>query len=226
MHKEQFKTAMTGLAGVFFMLAIFFLPAGRLDWWPAWVFVTLYLVFVIALTIWAARHDPALLRERRRPGEGVKRWDRALMQVYTVVLVGMLVVAGLDAGRFNWAPAPFWLQVIGWVALVLAGGLVTWTFRVNTFLSPSVRIQTERDQQVVSTGPYAIVRHPMYLGIATLMPALALALGSLWALLPAGVIVALFVMRTALEDRTLHEELPGYQNYAQQVRYRLVPGVW
>jgi protein-S-isoprenylcysteine O-methyltransferase Ste14 len=116
--------------------------------------------------------------------------------------------------------------LFGWIWLALAGGLVFWTVSVNTFLSRHVRIQDDRNQQTVTRGPYRWIRHPMYLGVIVLMLGIPLVLASLWALVPGGLIGILFVVRTALEDRTLQAELPGYREYAQKVRFRLFPGIW
>jgi protein-S-isoprenylcysteine O-methyltransferase Ste14 len=149
-----------------------------------------------------------------------------ILSIYTVLLLTLLVVAGLDAGRFRWAPASPTLQWIGWAGTILAGTLIGWVTTVNTYLSRQVRIQDDRGQVTVTRGPYRVVRHPMYLGIIALLLCVPLVLGSLWALVPGALIGALFVLRTALEDQTLQSELPGYIEYVRRVRYRLLPGIW
>ncbi len=203
-----------------------FISAGRLDWLQGWLFVAAYGAFLLVYCTWTARNDPGQLAERSKAGPNVKTWDRILLSIYSVLLVGMLVLAGLDAGRYRWAPAALLLQVVGWLGFVFAGSLIWWTASVNTFLARYVRIQEDRGQQVVTRGPYRFVRHPMYAGIIIFMPSIPLVLGSLWALAPAALICAIFVIRTALEDRTLQAELPGYGDYARQTRYRLLPGIW
>ena len=172
------------------------------------------------------RRDPALIEERSRTAENVKSWDKAIMGVYMVLLFGMLVTAGLDAGRFGLSDMPAALRVLGWLGLLAAFGLVWWVMASNPFLSRMVRIQDERGHVVVTTGPYNYVRHPMYVGTISAMICIPLVLGSYWALIPAVLIDILFVVRTAMEDRTLMEELPGYREYAARVRYRLLPGIW
>jgi protein-S-isoprenylcysteine O-methyltransferase Ste14 len=168
-----------------------------------------------------------LLKERQHPGEGAKMWDRVLLSIYIVVAMAIFVVAGLDAGRFHWSDTvPLWLQVVGLVAFVISFAFDIWAIAVNNFYSRVVRIQEDRGQYVVTDGPYRFVRHPSYVGSIASWLCTALALGSWWALLPAVLVGLVFVVRTALEDRTLHEELPGYVEYAQRVRYRLLPGVW
>ena len=158
---------------------------------------------------------------------GTKAWDRYLVPLIALVLpLVQLVVAGLDH-RFGWtAPyAPAWhLIALGVAAAGVA--IVFLAMRANTFFAPTVRIQRERHQAVVTRGPYAVVRHPGYLGAMIGNLAVPVVLGSLWALIPAGLFLVLLAVRTALEDRMLHRELAGYPAYAARVRYRLVPGLW
>ena len=212
------------------VIAIFALPlflaAGRLDWPAAWTFVIVFFLFLLVYALWGARHDPEQLRERGQLAENVKPWDKAIMGIYSVLLVSLLIVAGLDAGRFGWSSLPLAARILGWIGLVLPAGLIAWVIRENTYLGRMARIQDDRGQQVVSTGPYRYVRHPMYAGIIVLFIGLPLALGAGWGLIPGGLIGIVFIVRTALEDRMLRAELPGYEEYAGRVRYRLLPGVW
>lgn len=208
------------------LTGILFLPAGRLDWLQGWLFIFLFTAFLAFYALWVSRNDPGQLQERSRVGENTKNWDKVILVVYTFLLLGMLILAGLDAGRFRWAPAPLPLQVLGWVGAVFAGWMVFGAISVNTYLSRMVRIQDDRGHRVIDRGPYARLRHPMYLGVIVLMLSIPLLLGSSWALIPGGLIGALFILRTALEDRTLIEELPGYREYTARVRYRLFPGIW
>ena len=132
----------------------------------------------------------------------------------------------LDNARFHWSQVPLWLTGVGYLFFLISMGGIVWVMRVNKFAEPHVRIQTDRGQRVVDTGPYAVVRHPFYALAILLFGSMPLALGSLWGLLPAGLAAALLVVRTVLEDRLLQRELPGYRDYAGRVRYRLIPGVW
>jgi protein-S-isoprenylcysteine O-methyltransferase Ste14 len=141
-------------------------------------------------------------------------------------MLAILVVAALDDGRYRWFPVSWWVCVLGYFLLSIALVGLTWAESVNKFFEPSVRIQTDRGHKVIDTGPYAIIRHPGYVFGFLFFLGMPLALGSLWALIPAFLVCALLVVRTILEDRTLRAELPGYQEYAQRVRYKLVPGVW
>jgi protein-S-isoprenylcysteine O-methyltransferase Ste14 len=205
---------------------LLFVPAGRLDWPAAWILSLLYGVLLLAYAVWGTLKAPDLLRERSQVAENVKVWDKVIMAVYTVLLLATLVLAGLDWGRVGWSRMPAAWQVLALVGIVLSGGLVFWTIHSNAYLGRMVRIQEDRGHQVATGGPYRWVRHPMYVGIILLFPCMALFLGSWWALLPASLIAILMVIRTALEDRTLQAGLPGYAEYAQRVRYRLLPGVW
>jgi protein-S-isoprenylcysteine O-methyltransferase Ste14 len=210
---------------VLLMGLVLFLSAGRLDWPAAWVFLGLYVLVILTLGVWAMRKHPDVVNERGKL-ENIKSWDKTLMIIYTVMLFVLFAVAGLDAGRFGWSVMPIALQVVGFVALAFALAVTYWAMATNPFLSTIVRIQDDRGHYVVTSGPYRYVRHPMYAMMFFMWPGIALGLGSWWALIPAAVIVIVFVIRTVLEDRTLQAELPGYIAYAQRVRYRLVPGVW
>jgi protein-S-isoprenylcysteine O-methyltransferase Ste14 len=205
---------------------LLFVPAGRVDWPAAWILSALYGLFLLAYVVWGTLKAPDLLKERSRVAPNVKRWDKAIMAIYTLLLLATPVLAGLDVGRAERTGIPAALQVIGLVGTVLAGALIFWTVQTNAYLGRMVRIQEDRGHQVVTGGPYRHVRHPMYLGLILLFPCMVLFLGSWWALVPAVLIAVLMVIRTALEDRTLQAELPGYGEYARQVRYRLLPGVW
>ena len=204
-----------------------FLAAGRLRWTTGWCYVGVIVAVTMVSRVLVARKNPDLLAERAHAGEGAKDWDRAL--VLFVGLVGPLttaLVAGLNV-RFSWRPTV--APGVQWSALglVTLGGLFTmWAMVENRFFSAIVRIQHDRGHRLVSTGPYAWVRHPGYAGALIATAATPFALSSSWAALPALMTVVVLVARTALEDRTLLEELPGYAEYRARTRYRLLPGVW
>ncbi|MBN1149339.1 MAG: isoprenylcysteine carboxylmethyltransferase family protein [Anaerolineales bacterium] len=208
------------------MAAILFGSAGRLDWSAAWLLALLYIAFLLVVMGWGLRSAPELLQERSRVAENVKPWDKWINAIYALLLLALLVVAGLDAGRCHWSSMPLPLQAIGFVGFAMASWVIWRTMVENAYASRWARIQEERGQRVVSSGPYRYVRHPMYAAVILLVLCSALALGSYWALIPGGLTAILFVIRTALEDRMLHEELDGYREYASRVRYRLMPGVW
>jgi protein-S-isoprenylcysteine O-methyltransferase Ste14 len=220
------KRIVAVFAVILVMDLLLFVPAGRLDWPAAWILSLLYGVFLLAYAVWGTLKAPDLLKERSQVAENVKVWDKVIMAIYTVLLLATPVLAGLDGGRVRWSQMPVAWQVLGLVGTVLSGGLIFWTILTNAYLGRMVRIQEDRGHQVVTGGPYRYVRHPMYVGIILLFPCMTLFLGSWWALVPASLIAMLMVIRTALEDRTLQAELPGYAEYAQRVRHRLLPGVW
>ncbi|MBW2462261.1 MAG: isoprenylcysteine carboxylmethyltransferase family protein [Deltaproteobacteria bacterium] len=213
-----------------FLPAVFLLPAGTWRWWEVWVMTALWVVYAIVMTTYLAREDPALLEERRSASptqEGQKTWDRLLMLVFYPAGLALLLVPGFDVMRFGWSePLPLWVEIIGLAAHVPCFVLLGRVMRANTFLSRVVKIDEERGHEVITTGPYALVRHPMYVAIILLFIAIPLAVGSRYALIPAAVSIIILVLRTHLEDRTLHGELPGYPEYAAKTRYRLVPGIW
>ena len=214
-----------GFAAV--LAVILFGTSGRWDWIEAWVFVAVLFAIATATALVIATRDPALLEERSRFHENTKTWDKLLAPI--MALIGPLalwIVAGLDK-RLAWSPpVALGVHVVGFAMIVVGSGVILWAMLSNRFFSSTVRIQHERGHAVATTGPYRYVRHPGYVGAMAYYLGTPLALGSLYALVPAGITIILTVVRTALEDRTLLEELPGYHDYVPEVRYRLVPGVW
>lgn len=208
------------------MGALLFGPAGTLAWPAAWILILTYGAFLLGFMIWGLTRNPDLLRERSHVAENVKVWDKWINGLYTLLLVAILVVSGLDAGRFEWATVPLIVQIVAGIFIVLSAWLIFQTIAENAYLSRWARIQDDRGHQVINTGPYAVVRHPMYAGIMVLMVCMPLQLGSLWGVIPGALIGVLNIVRTALEDRMLMDELDGYREYARRVRYRLIPGIW
>ena len=199
--------------------------AGRLSWPMAWAVLGVYSVSKAAAFAFV---DPDLIRERAAPGPGVDRGDVVLATLgYLALYPATFVAAGLDAVRFG--PAIHIAQSIQVAALLvyaLGYGFAFWAVRSNPFFATFVRVQEDRDHSVVSSGPYALIRHPGYAGALLAHLALPFALSSIWALLPAAVGALLFVARTSREDRTLRDRLVGYREYQARVPWRLLPGVW
>lgn len=216
------KTIFTTL----FCLAAIFVPAGTLRWTEAWLFIILYAAAVTAAVFWMKKNAPDLLKERQKRKKDSKRWDRVFMAIYSLFLLVILILPGLDAVRFQWSNISLIVKVLAFIGYVPGSAIAFWAMRENAFLSDVVRIQEDRGHTVCTTGPYKYVRHPMYVGVILIMFCYPFSLGSLFTLIPVVIIVVLFVTRTALEDKTLREELPGYEEYAQNVRYRLIPGIW
>jgi protein-S-isoprenylcysteine O-methyltransferase Ste14 len=205
---------------------ILFPAAGRIDWPAAWLLIILYLVYLLGVMIWGFKNAPDLLQERGRIASNVKTWDKLINAVYAIFLVILLIVAALDAVRFGWSKMALGFQAAGIAGLVASGWFIWRVIAENAYASRWARIQADRGQVVVTSGPYRFVRHPMYAAIILLVASLALALGSWWGLVPGGAIAVLFFIRTGMEDRMLQEELPGYREYARRVRFRLFPGIW
>ena len=219
--------AVKGLVAKLFVAAVLFASAGRLDWVMGWVYLGVFLAFDVATALVLLPKSPELLVERNRIQEGTKGWDQVLVRLAAVYLpMAAWIVSGLD-DRFGWSvQIPPALQIVALVVVVLGYALVVWAMASNPFFSATVRIQADRGHTVATGGPYRYVRHPGYLGAILFTLLMPILLGSLWALIPAGLALPAYVVRTALEDRTLHAELAGYPEYVARVRYRLLPGVW
>jgi protein-S-isoprenylcysteine O-methyltransferase Ste14 len=203
-----------------------FVPAGTLAWAKGWIFVGVLILLSIVLVFYLQRVNPEVIVARTNRHKGTKWWDRIVILFLLYSGMAIPIVAALDDGRFHWFPLPLWVCGLGYVLLVLGMAGVAWAESVNKFFEPTVRIQSDRNHKVVDTGPYAIVRHPGYASALPLIVGVAFVLGSVWALIPAVLAYTVLIVRTVLEDRMLREELPGYQAYAERVRYRLVPGIW
>jgi protein-S-isoprenylcysteine O-methyltransferase Ste14 len=178
-------------------------------------------------TMYLRRVNPDVIAGRVNHYEGPRRWDLLLGLIgFLPTMLAIPIVAGLDDGRYHWSHVPWSGCLVGYAVIITGFIGVTWATAVNKFFEPLVRIQTDRGHKVIDTGPYAIIRHPGYSFGFLLFLGMPLALGSLWALIPAILLCPLLVVRTIWEDQTLREELTGYEDYAHRVRYRLVPGVW
>jgi len=205
------------------------LCGGDVGWWQAWIYSLLIFAAGIGGRIWAEQRHPGLMAERQNIDniQGAKAWDKVLAPLMALSVGHLLViVAGLDH-RYGWSPEfPLWLIVLGFILISFGYAFATWALAENRFFSSVVRIQTDRGHVVCDSGPYRLVRHPGYAGNIPPLLGIALALGSVWVLIPAVVALIISVIRTALEDQTLQAELPGYRDYAQRVRYRLIPGIY
>jgi len=201
--------------------------SGRIGWAAAWAYLVFLAGYLCGLGVLLYRRHPGLLAERSGVQPGTQPWDVVLASLSAVWLpLALYAVAGLDQ-RFGWSPAvPGPVVAAGGLLLLVGAALSTWAMLVNEFFSAVVRLQDDRGQVVVTGGPYRFVRHPGYLGSLLLYSGVALLLGSVWALAVVAVLAAVLVVRTAKEDRFLHEQLAGYPQYARRVRFRLLPGLW
>lgn len=210
------------------MGAVLFGAAGRWTWAGGWAFIALFGGASLAVSLWLLTVDPGLLEQRLKPPiqRGQRGWDRIFMTVAVLTFLAWLALIGLDAGRFGWSHAPVWAQGLG--AVMLVGGYVGvgWVFRSNSFAAPVVRIQSERKQPVIDTGPYAIVRHPMYAFALPILAGAPLLAGSFWGLSAVPLAIAAIGWRAVREEQLLRADLAGYEDYARRVRWRFAPGVW
>jgi protein-S-isoprenylcysteine O-methyltransferase Ste14 len=210
------------------MAALLLGAAGTWRWPQAWVFIIEMSASGIAIGVWLARYDPGLLAERMSSPlqRGQAAGDKALLLFLFVAWPAWLVFMALDAVRFEWSHLPAWAQILGALLILVAMYAFYRTFRENSFAAPVVKIQKERGQTVVTTGPYSLVRHPMYAGGSFLFFAIPMLLGSGYGLALAPAWVILLMLRIPLEERVLRENLDGYGDYMKRVRYRLIPGIW
>ena len=221
------KLVRRSIISVAVMGLLLFVAAGTADWPSAWIFLISQLVLSIVGGIWLARTDPDLLAERLKPlrQPGQKLWDKIVLVVFIALGLSWFVVMGLDI-RFGWSSVPLIVQVLGALLLVPMAVLSYLTFRENRYAAPVVRVQAERGHRVVSSGPYAYMRHPMYAGAVLFALGVPLMLGALSGLIVSCLLIVAFGTRAVLEERMLAIELPGYADYAGRVRYRFVPYVW
>jgi protein-S-isoprenylcysteine O-methyltransferase Ste14 len=210
-----------GLAIPIFALVVL-LPAWKWDYWQGWLYLLILYIPIFFVLYYLLKNDPALLqrRMRMREKESVQRRIIVLSLVYFLVA---FTLPGLDV-RFGWSKVPSWVSLVADVLVLIGYMTFVWVLTINSYLSRVVEV--EAGQKVVSSGPYAIVRHPMYAGISLMYVATPVALGSFWALIPAIFIVPLLVARLRNEEQVLLRDLPGYAEYTQKVKYRLLPGIW
>ena len=214
------------VAGPLLVFALLlFVAAGNLAWEKGGLFLLVFVTAdaIIVLYIWRANPELLIARSRLR---WENRWDLIVGSITMAGLLAIFQVAALDDGRFHWRPTPWWVCGLGYFLFLVGMAVLTWVAAVNKFAEPGVRIQVERGHKVIDAGPYAFVRHPSYVAAVPFFAGIALSLGSLWALIPAGLATVALILRTQWEDQTLQAELEGYKEYTQRVRYKLIPRVW
>jgi protein-S-isoprenylcysteine O-methyltransferase Ste14 len=219
------RSVVSGAILLAIMAAILFGGAGTLDWWQGWLFLLVYFAWAAGVSVWLLRRDPALFARRLRGGPWAEKEpaQKIIMTLASAGFIGLIIVPALDY-RFGWSRAPHWLALVGEALFSLGWLAIVFVFRENSFAASTVQVVP--GQLVITTGPYAFVRHPMYAGATVLLVGMPLALGSWWGLVPLVLIAPALIWRLLDEERLLARELPGYPEYLGKVRYRLVPGVW
>jgi len=231
MNKPKHAMVWMSLAIRMLLFAVALMwPAGTWHWWEAWVLVVLWTVFGIVMTNYLLRYDPALLMERLKLvplHKEQKPWDKGIMLLFLIASIGLYIIPGFDVLRYGWSESlPLWMRGIAMLIHLPCFVFLGWVMRENTYLSQVVKIDKQRGHHVITSGPYALVRHPMYTIMIILLFAVPVALGSRFALLPAVFLTLLLIVRTYFEDRALYTELDGYPEYTRQTVYRLIPGIW
>lgn len=220
------KYMVKHFVGSFLFFAIIFISAGRIDYYPGLTYLVIGLImFLFNYTVF--RVDAELLKERSKPGEGAKNWDKAILGLSFLVTISMYCIAGLDSGRYHWSPDFHWsLFVVGVFLTVLGQFIFLIAQKQNKYFSSIVRIQADRDHIVCETGLYSVVRHPAYLGSIIQSTGFPLLFGSLWSIIPICILIILLITRTILEDKSLRNELKGYAEYTDKTRFKIIPKVW
>jgi protein-S-isoprenylcysteine O-methyltransferase Ste14 len=224
--KDGMEKYLSVLPFPIFMAVVLFITAGRVDYWQGWVFIAVYLFFTELIVFLLKNHEFRNDREREKKLEG---WDKASLQLYNLLGMVTLVIAGLDSGRFKWSllTKPALFLIIGVILFSLGSLLIIWArFANHYFGGVFITQSTEAEQTVADQGPYQLVRHPGYIGMMLTWVAMAFIFGSLWSLIPVAFILGLFVVMTNLEDQVLIHQIQEYREYSKRTRYRLIPGIW
>ena len=213
------------IAFLIFLLAVLFGAAGTLDYWQAWLFLASYFVASLLLSLWLMRHDPALLQRRMRGGPFAEdeRSQKIIMTITSIGFVALLVVPGLDR-RFEWSEMPTAVAILGDLLLLAGWYGIFVVFRANSYAAATIQVTS--GQKVISTGPYAIVRHPMYATALLMLLGIPLSLASWWGVLVWAALLPTLAWRLIDEEQVLLRDLDGYADYRRKARWRLIPGIW
>ncbi len=223
---ETKKILIKGLIFNFIFSAILFVSAGRIDYIQGWVFLFANILATI-MNFLSIPPNSDLINERSKLGEGIKSWDKLLLGLSAITYLLIIIIAGLDSGRFFWTKNFNWMIAVSGIAIMVIGQILFLTARKqNNFFSSVVRIQKDRGHFVCDTGLYKIVRHPGYLGMIFSLMGIPLITTSMWSIIPALIAIMLLLIRTFLEDKTLKLELEGYIEYSKKTRYKLIPFIW
>lgn len=233
--KEKLKLISKFVLGFLIQFPILFLPAWTLNWAEGWIWIGEFLIYATALIVYLLKYDVELLRKRtyKLPPQ---KWEKYILFGFLVTIGLVWIIPGLDfqlnwsknssTGAMSWTNIIWWVELIGILGVTCSLLIIYYVMKNNTFLSKTVEIQGKETHRVITSGPYRVIRHPMYAAFILLMLCVPLLLGSYYALIPGTLTGVLFVIRTILEDKMLHEELSGYPEYAQKTRFKLIPGIW
>ena len=227
LNKAGIRGIIVQFVLIFVGIVILFTSAGTVNWINGWIYLGLACLSQLVSTFVLAKVNPQLLNARGSVvKENTKSFDRVWVVLIPVLTFVNLIIIGFDAVRFTWSSMPFWLNIVGVVLLIVASPIATWAMAVNKFFEWTVRIQDDRRHYVCKDGPYQVIRHPGYAGLIISVLVYPLILGSYWGLVLSSFLALIIIVRTALEDRVLQKELPGYREYASKVKYRLIPFIW
>jgi len=220
------KLIISSILKLAVLFALVFWGAGRLDYWQGWGFIVLMLGTGLAAFI-LFKQNPSLLKERLKPGPGMKWWDKIFWVFHMTTYMALIIVGILDGGRFLWTEfIPLWGYIVSYLVYIIGTIIIFWAMWTNNYFSSVVRIQKDRGHKVITGGPYKFVRHPGYVGASLIALPIGPILGSLWAMIPGALWILGLIIRTYLEDKTLQKELEGYKEYTKKTRFRLIPGIW
>jgi protein-S-isoprenylcysteine O-methyltransferase Ste14 len=223
---EKVKLLIKGFATSMVFSAILFICAGRIDYIQGWIFLATNILTTL-MNFFSIRKNIELINERSKLGEGIKSWDKLLLGLSALIYIIIIIVAGLDSGRFLWTlNFNIYISISGVIFIVIGQILFQTARSQNNFFSTVVRIQKNRGHVVCDTGLYKIVRHPGYLGMIISLTGLPLITYSFWSIIPVSIAIILLLIRTSLEDRTLKNELDGYTEYTRKTRNKLIPMIW
>ncbi|MBN1216454.1 MAG: isoprenylcysteine carboxylmethyltransferase family protein [Candidatus Lokiarchaeota archaeon] len=212
--------------GIFllFIASSLFIPAGTIFWIEAWIYLIIWGIFIFIVLYYLNKKNPELLKKRLENPKPKQKWDKIIVLILFILMIPSFVIPGLDVIRFQWSYLPIFIRIIGFIGVIISSIIYLLVLRENTYLIKSIEVQEEH--KVIISGPYKYVRHPMYTGIIIFLICHCLALGSLYTLIPAGLFIITFILRTYFEDKMLENDLEGYKEYMKKTHYRLIPYIW